>query len=96
MYVVITYDVDTTTAAGQRRLRKVAKVCVDYGQRVQNSVFECDADAATQAELQHKLTEIIDVEHDSLRFYNLGNSYKSKITHVGVKGGYDPEGFLSL
>ncbi|WP_130811760.1 CRISPR-associated endonuclease Cas2 [Olsenella sp. Marseille-P4559] len=96
MYVVITYDVDTTTPAGQKRLRRVAKICVNYGQRVQNSVFECDADAATQAELRHKLTEIIDVKHDSLRFYNLGDSYKSKITHIGAKEGYDPQGFLSL
>lgn len=96
MFVVITYDVDTRTSAGQKRLRKVAKTCVNYGQRVQDSVFECDADAATQAELRHKLMEIIDPSVDSLRFYNLGDNYKNKIQHEGAKKSYDPQGFLSF
>jgi CRISPR-associated protein Cas2 len=96
MLVVITYDVDTRSIAGQKRLRKVAKICVDYGQRVQDSVFECDADAATQAELKHKLIQIIDDNTDSLRFYNLGDNYKNRIQHIGAKKSYDPQGFLSL
>ena len=96
MLVVITYDVDTKVSAGQKRLRKVAKICTAYGQRVQNSVFECDADAATQAELRNKLIKTIDVSVDSLRFYNLGDNYKNRIFHVGAKKSYDPEGFLML
>ena len=96
MLTVITYDVDTTSKEGRRRLRKVAKCCVDYGQRVQNSVFECSADAATMAKIKAELREIIDEEKDSLRFYSLGNKYRPKITHYGIKNSYDPEGFLSL
>lgn len=85
MLVVITYDVCTGTPAGRTRLRKVAKQCLNYGQRVQNSVFECILDAATCRMLQHKLEEIIDKETDSLRFYYLGNNYKPKVEHVGAK-----------
>jgi len=90
MLVLVTYDVNTETAAGRRRLRKVAKVCVDYGQRVQNSVFECLLDAAFKA----KLTELIDSESDSLRFYQLGNHYKSKVEHVGLHPDFDQDGIL--
>ena len=79
MLVLVTYDVNTETAAGRRRLRKVAKVCVDYGQRVQNSVFECLLDAAQYTMFKAKLTELIDSESDSLRFYQLGNHYKSSM-----------------
>lgn len=96
MMVVITYDVDTTDASGERRLRRVAKECVNYGQRVQNSVFECVADAATMARIKRKLVSLIDPEKDSLRFYHLGNGYDSKIEHYGVKPGYRAEGFLVL
>lgn len=96
MLTVITYDVDTGDAAGRRRLRKVARVCVNYGQRVQNSVFECDADAATFARVKEELTALIDPEKDSLRFYYLGNRYQAKIEHVGAKPSYDPEGFFGL
>lgn len=98
MLVVIAYDVDTTTSAGQKRLRKVARICVAYGQRVQNSVFECDIDAATLAELRNELIKAIDESVDSLRFYNLGDNYnyKNRITQVGTKKSYDPEGFLAL
>ena len=96
MLVLITYDVDTSTALGRKRLRKVAKICVDYGQRVQNSVFECDLDATQLKLVQTKLLEVIDPEIDSLRFYNLGNSYRSKIQHFGAKPGYDPEGLLMV
>ena len=94
MLVLITYDVDTTSAAGRKRLRQVAKQCVNYGQRVQNSVFECILDAATAAMVKHKLTEIIDQERDSLRFYYLGNRYQNKVEHVGAKPGYEAEGVL--
>lgn len=96
MLTVITYDVDTSTPAGERRLRRVAKCCVNYGQRVQNSVFECFADAATMVRVKRELFQIIDPELDSLRFYNLGNNYKTRIEHYGVRPGYDPEGFLTL
>ncbi len=96
MLVVITYDVSTEDAAGRKRLRKVAKQCVNYGQRVQNSVFECSLDAAQYRLLQAKLIGLIDQEKDSLRFYNLGNHYQTRIEHFGVKGGYDAEGLLML
>ena len=79
MLVLITYDVNTETPAGRRRLRKVAKRCVDHGQRVQNSVFECLLDAAQYAVLKAELTALIDPALDSLRFYQLGNNYKSKV-----------------
>ena len=94
MLLLITYDVNTETAAGRRRLRKVAKVCVDYGQRVQNSVFECLLDAAQYTMFKAKLTELIDSESDSLRFYQLGNHYKSKVEHVGLHPDFDQDGIL--
>lgn len=96
MLVVITYDVNTEDAAGRRRLRLVAKQCVNYGQRVQNSVFECLVDAAQCRALQAKLCSIIDNERDSLRFYYLGNNYKTKIEYFGAKCGYEPEGLLTV
>ena len=83
MLVVITYDVNTETAAGRKRLRQIAKQCVNYGQRVQNSVFECLLDAAQCRMLQAKLVSIMDEELDSLRFYYLGNQYEQKIQHFG-------------
>lgn len=85
LLVLITYDVNTETPLGRKRLRQVAKQCVNYGQRVQNSVFECILDAAKCREVQHKLEQIIDKDKDSLRFYYLGNNYKSKIVHIGAK-----------
>lgn len=84
MLILVTYDVNTETAAGRKRLRKVAKECVNHGQRVQNSVFECLLDAAQYAILKAALTDLIDPEVDSLRFYRLGNNYKAKVEHVGV------------
>ena len=96
MLVVITYDVNTETPAGQRRLRKIAKQCVNYGQRVQNSVFECSVDAAQYRLLKASLCELIDPKTDSLRFYKLGNSYKEKIEHFGAKKGYDATDALIL
>ena len=94
MLVVITYDVNTETAPGRKRLRQIAKQCVNYGQRVQNSVFECSLDAAQLRTLKEKLVKLMDPETDSLRFYYLGNNYESRIEHFGRKAGYDPEGLL--
>jgi CRISPR-associated protein Cas2 len=96
MLVLITYDVNVTTDAGKRRLRRVAKQCVNYGQRVQNSVFECLVDPTQFAELKHRLESIIDVETDSLRYYFLGSNWKKRIEHVGAKTAYDPEGVLMI
>lgn len=96
MLVLITYDVNTETAAGRRRLRHIAKQCVNYGQRVQNSVFECKLDAAQYRSLQAKLCAIMDEETDSLRFYNLGKSYESKIQHFGNHPAYAPDEFLMV
>ena len=83
MLVLVTYDVNTETPAGRKRLRKVAIACVDHGQRVQNSVFECLLDAAQYTMFKAALTALIDPEADSLRFYRLGNQYKTKVEHVG-------------
>jgi CRISPR-associated protein Cas2 len=96
MLVLITYDVNTETEAGKRRLRRVAKQCVNYGQRVQNSVFECVMDAAKCREVKNKLEKIIDKDKDSLRFYYLGNNYKSKVEHIGAKESFDVEGTLII
>ena len=96
MLVLITYDVNTTDGAGQKRLRKIAKECVNHGQRVQNSVFECLLDAAQCRRLQNTLLEIMDKKKDSLRFYYLGNNYKTKIEHFGCKNSYEPEGVLII
>ena len=89
MLVLITYDVNTQTKAGRTRLRKVAKQCVNYGQRVQNSVFECSVDNAKLIEIQHILEGLIDKEVDSLRFYILGNKYKNKVIHIGARPSFD-------
>lgn len=94
MLVLITYDVSTETKAGKKRLNKVANYCLKYGQRVQNSVFECDLDAAQFRTVVNDLDKLISREEDSIRFYNLGDHYHSKITHIGIKESYDPEGFL--
>ena len=91
MLVLITYDVNTEDAAGRKRLRRISKECVNYGQCVQNSVFECMLDAAQCRSLQAKLCSIMDEERDSLRFYYLGNKYESKIEHFGCKQTYLPE-----
>jgi CRISPR-associated protein Cas2 len=94
MLVLVTYDVNTLSRPGQRRLRHVAKACEDYGQRVQKSVFECLVDPAQCAELKARLTAIIDPAQDSLRFYYLGANWKPRVEHMGAKPGYDPEGPL--
>jgi CRISPR-associated protein Cas2 len=85
LFVLITYDVNTETPAGKKRLRSVAKTCKDYGQRVQNSVFECIADSAQMVKIKNKLIEIINQDTDSLRFYFMGNEYKAKVEHYGAK-----------
>ncbi|API92068.1 MULTISPECIES: CRISPR-associated endonuclease Cas2 [Virgibacillus] len=85
MLVLVTYDVNTSSNGGRKRLRKVSKVCQNYGQRVQNSVFECIVDDAQFAALKIQLTGLIDEEKDSLRFYRLGNNYKTKVEHIGTK-----------
>ena len=96
MLVLITYDVNTEDAAGRKRLRQIARQCVNYGQRVQNSVFECMLDSAQCRLLQAKLLSIMDQEKDSLRFYYLGKRYESKIEHFGAKQTYLPEDVLIL
>lgn len=96
MLLLITYDVNTETSDGRKRLRQVAKQCVNYGIRVQNSVFECIVDAAQARELKHKLQSIVDSDKDSLRFYNLGNNYQNKVEHYGAKETVDMEDVLIL
>lgn len=94
MLVLITYDVETITPAGKKRLRQVARQCVNYGQRVQNSVFECLVDPAQFAVLRYQLESIIDKDRDSLRYYFLGKHWRGRIEHSGVNTHYDPEGPL--
>ena len=96
MMVLITYDVNTENAAGRKRLRKIAKECVNYGQRVQNSVFECIVDAAQCKQLQHRLCSLMDESKDSLRFYYLGNKFQTKIEHFGCKESYNAVGPLII
>lgn len=94
MLVLITYDVNTTTGQGVRRLSKVAKVCMNYGQRVQNSVFECLVDNTQLAMIKKQILEIIDVQKDSVRYYVLGEHYQNRIEHVGQERGKDLSGPL--
>ncbi|KUK42974.1 CRISPR-associated endonuclease Cas2 [Acetomicrobium sp. S15 = DSM 107314] len=96
MMVLITYDVNITSEGGTRRLRKVARICQNYGQRVQNSVFECLVDPTQWAMLRHELLQAYDSSKDSLRFYFLGANWKRRVEHQGAKETYDPEGPLIL
>lgn len=96
MLVLITYDVNTTTSAGRRRLRMVAKKCIAHGMRVQNSVFECVLDNNQYKLLKHELEQLIDTNCDSLRFYTLGNNYQNKVAHIGSKETFKMEGDLIL
>ena len=96
MYILITYDVNTETKSGKSRLRKVARICVRYGQRVQNSVFECSINPSQLKIIKEALTEVIDSENDSIRFYNLGNNYSSRISTLGANNIYDPEDLLMI
>ena len=94
--VLITYDVSTQDKARRTRLRKVAKECTNYGQRVQNSVFECMLDASQLLVLKDKLVSLINKQEDSLRFYYLGNKYQTKVEHFGIKESYEAEGVLMV
>ncbi|ANY70164.1 CRISPR-associated endonuclease Cas2 [Paenibacillus sp. BIHB 4019] len=94
MMILVTYDVNTTTPEGRRRLRQVAKCCLNYGQRVQNSVFECIVDPLQFKQLKDQLSKEINENTDSLRYYLLGANWKKRVEHVGAKEGYDPEGIL--
>jgi len=94
MYVLVAYDVATATPAGARRLRRVAKICLDYGQRVQNSVFECKIDPAQYVEFKSRVLEVYDPGKDSVRFYHLGNNWKQRVEHYGKNDDYDIEGTL--
>ena len=85
MLVLVTYDVNTVTAAGRKRLRNVAKICQNYGSRVQNSVFECELDAGQLLLVKTQLVNLIDAETDSLRIYKLGNNHAAKVEHYGIK-----------
>ena len=96
MLVLITYDVNTTDTDGRRRLRNVAKLCVAHGQRVQNSVFEADLDYSAFLKMKDRLLKLIDQEHDSLRFYYLGNNWERRVEHIGAKNTYNPEGVIIL
>ncbi len=94
MYVLVTYDVSTVDVKGRRRLRQVAKACLDYGQRVQNSVFELKVDPSLWAACRLRLLDLIDPQADSLRFYFLGANWKRRVEHAGIDRGYDIEGPL--
>ena len=96
MLMLVSYDVSTIDKAGRRRLRRIAKACQDWGIRVQNSVFECNVDAAQWVRLKAELEDIFDPETDSLRYYNLGNKYETRIEHVGAKPALDVEQPLLL
>ena len=92
--MLITYDIATRDSAGRRRLRRIARLCQDFGQRVQYSVFECQVDPGQWATLRARLMDEIDEREDSLRFYRLGGNWRSRVEHVGNKATYDPDGPL--
>ncbi|CAM3299845.1 MULTISPECIES: CRISPR-associated endonuclease Cas2 [Saccharibacillus] len=96
MLVLITYDVQTTSPDGAKRLRSISKICQNYGQRVQNSVFECLVDPLQFKQMRTQLEAAMDPQTDSLRYYMLGANWKRKVEHVGAKQSYDPEGLLLL
>lgn len=94
MLVLVSYDVDFRDGTGARRLRRIARACQDYGQRVQYSLFECDVDPAQWTKLRGRLLGEIDKDKDSLRFYFLGSNWRRRLEHVGAKAGRDPDGLL--
>ena len=96
MMVLISYDVATSDIGGPRRLRRVAKICKNYGQRVQFSVFECMVDPAQWTAMRHELEDEIDPSKDSLRFYFLGANWRKRIEHIGAKPSFDQEGTLII
>ncbi|NCC23149.1 MAG: CRISPR-associated endonuclease Cas2 [Alphaproteobacteria bacterium] len=89
MMVLVTYDVSTVEENGKKRLRRVARACLDYGQRVQNSVFEIEVDPAQWTELKNRLEKIVNMQHDSLRYYYLGANWQRRVEHVGAKSAQD-------
>lgn len=91
MMILLTYDVETKSSAGQKRLRQVAKICESYGQRVQFSTFECVIEPSMYAVLKHRLESVIESDKDSLRFYNLGSNWSRKVEHIGAKPAFNPE-----
>jgi len=96
VFVLVSYDVSTTSSAGRRRLRRVAKVCLSYGQRVQHSVFECVVDPEQWARLRLRLLEEFNSGEDSLRFYFLGSNWRHRVEHHGAKPSIDLEGPLVI
>ena len=91
MQILVTYDVSTVSDGGKRRLRQAAKICLDYGQRVQNSVFECQVDPAQLVEMRSRLLAVIDTVQDSLRIYLLGKEWNRRVEHHGIKEGFNPQ-----
>jgi CRISPR-associated protein Cas2 len=91
LFVIVSYDVSTVDNEGRRRLRKVAKACEAYGQRVQNSVFECLVEPAHWVQLRRRLIDLANLEEDSLRFYFLGSNWRRRVEHLGAKPSIDPE-----
>jgi CRISPR-associated protein Cas2 len=91
MMVLITYDVETSSLEGRRRLRQVARICTNFGQRVQKSVFECIVDPVQLQTLKYQIEEIIDKEKDSIRFYQLGNKWTCRVEHMGINTAFNPE-----
>lgn len=96
LMILVTYDVATTDKAGQTRLRRVAKICQNYGQRVQDSVFECLVEPAQYVRLKSELSKVMDEKEDSLRFYQLGANWQRRVEHLGAKHAYDPQGVLMV
>ncbi|HNO80510.1 MAG TPA: CRISPR-associated endonuclease Cas2 [Phycisphaerae bacterium] len=94
MFVLVTYDVSTTSKVGRKRLSRVARICANFGQRAQNSVFECQVDPAQYAELRHQLTQIIDEKEDSIRFYHLGSNWRRRVEHFGLNKPHDLDDLL--
>lgn len=94
MLVLVTYDVNTESTEGKRRLHRVAKICQNFGQRVQNSVFECLVDPTQFIELKYQIQKEIDKNRDSVRYYLLGSNWKKRVEHIGAKETYDPEGLI--
>lgn len=96
MYILVTYDVDTSDKSGQKRLRRVAKACLDYGQRVQNSVFECEVTDAQLCLLKNRICEIIDSDVDSVRFYHLNRTDNRRVEVLGVETAYKVNGSIII
>lgn len=94
MMILVTYDVSMKDDSGPKRLRKISKLCRDFGQRVQFSVFEIEVDPAQWATLKHKLTQVMDESADSLRFYYLGSNWERRVEHIGAKPALDMNGPL--